>query len=342
MASINSTDDTLAVAIKVFLGDKKFKSDMGIYCRMANGNLAAAIILQKAAFWSGIGENGEPRMKVIKGEHRWWAISMKQIEREFEMKTDKANRAIKHLVNSDLLVRGKWKFNGSPTTHLRIFFPVFLLLYAEEREATGLERYKDEVEYEPLFPLDVSQVLLEIVESPKTTKTESTKTTKSELVVSQETDIMDSGKSLTCISTSLSSSSLNNLDNDANLTHPINSQSRSMAEHLLEPLSSYSSLLTEAKLYLDAVEEWGPTNGINNPPLWVNHVLEDVLKEIDSLEFDGMGEDAFTYALAQATGDIQKYQNQRNEHELPGINYMLECAKTYCINPNVQEKVQQS
>lgn len=92
------------------------------------GDLAAGVMLSQLVFWHLPNPaTGKTKLRVDKQGHRWVAKSDKEWWDECRLTVDQARRARSLLVKTGVVESRTFKFNGTPTTHLRIVEEEFLI-----------------------------------------------------------------------------------------------------------------------------------------------------------------------------------------------------------------------
>jgi hypothetical protein len=178
-----------------------------IYVDVAE-DLVAGLLLSQIVYWYLPGKDGKTKLRVKHGGHLW--IVKKRTEWYDEIRLSEANykTAVKKLEAKKLVVKERHRFDGAPTTFLRLDIKVFLTLMNEKLStlSTGTGSNEEEEFYdylneqlnsgdEPYSPNDsVESTESETVES---TETESVKSTESETVESAESETVESTKTLT-------------------------------------------------------------------------------------------------------------------------------------------------
>ncbi len=96
-----------------------------IYLDMA-GDLVAGLMLSQIVYWHLLDKDGKTRLRVHKAGYYWMAKAHKDWYAEARISEYKAPLALSKLKERGLVVVDKFKFNGAPTTHIRINKPIFL------------------------------------------------------------------------------------------------------------------------------------------------------------------------------------------------------------------------
>jgi hypothetical protein len=105
------------------------------------GDLIAGTLLSQIIYWFGIGENGRPRVRARHDGELWLAKSRKNWFDELRISPKQVDRAIKILLDKDLIIRSKknYKWAGIPTMHIRPNYDVY---------NNRLQAWKDNVKQE--------------------------------------------------------------------------------------------------------------------------------------------------------------------------------------------------
>lgn len=84
------------------------------------GDLVAGVLLSQVAYWFGWDRKGRDRLTVERDGHRWLAKSYAAWWEECRVTEDQARRAMKAMADRGLIETRVWKFNGTPTIHVRL------------------------------------------------------------------------------------------------------------------------------------------------------------------------------------------------------------------------------
>ncbi len=109
-----------------------------VYCDIV-GNLVSGVLLSQIGDWHLPAKNGDSRLSVDRDDHLWLAKSYPDWWEECRVTEKQARRAIHVLADRGIIPVGKWQFNGAPTTHIRLNWPVFPKSLAE---ATAVAKEK--------------------------------------------------------------------------------------------------------------------------------------------------------------------------------------------------------
>ena len=89
------------------------------YVRIA-GDLVSGILLGQIVYWHLPNKDGKSKLRVFKEGQHWLAKERSAWQEEVCITPKQYDRAIKVLIDKDLVVAKKFKFNGSPTVHIRL------------------------------------------------------------------------------------------------------------------------------------------------------------------------------------------------------------------------------
>jgi hypothetical protein len=124
----------------------------------------AGVLLSQIVYWYLPNKQGKSKLRVKKDGHYW--IAKKREEWYEEIRFTEANykTAIKKLEKMNLVVKERFKFNGSPTTHIRLNIKEFLIRLNEhmknaqgnlDSELQDFNHYlEQEMNIEPLNHMD--------------------------------------------------------------------------------------------------------------------------------------------------------------------------------------------
>jgi hypothetical protein len=96
-----------------------------VYIDMAD-DLLGGILLSQIVYWYLPSKNGKSKLRVKREGHFWIAKKVKDWYDEIRFSEQNYKTAIKKLEKSDLIIKKRFKFDGAPTTHIRLNIPVFL------------------------------------------------------------------------------------------------------------------------------------------------------------------------------------------------------------------------
>lgn len=89
------------------------------YVRIA-GDLVSGILLGQIVYWNLPNKDGNSKLRVFKEGQYWLAKERNSWQEEVCITPKQYDRAIKILIDKGLVVAKKFKFNGSPTVHIRL------------------------------------------------------------------------------------------------------------------------------------------------------------------------------------------------------------------------------
>lgn len=101
----------------------RFNHTLHAYIDIA-GDLVAGTLLSQIMYWFTPNSNGERKVKVFKDGYYWIAKKQEEWYHEIRITEKQYRTAIKKLEDKKLLIKKRYKFNGSPTTHIRPNYPV--------------------------------------------------------------------------------------------------------------------------------------------------------------------------------------------------------------------------
>lgn len=90
-----------------------------IYVDMA-GDLVAGLLLSQLVYWHLPNKHGKGKLRITKGGQLWLAKRHQDWYEEVRITVGQAKRAIGILVTKGIIETDVFRFNGSPTVHLRI------------------------------------------------------------------------------------------------------------------------------------------------------------------------------------------------------------------------------
>lgn len=100
-----------------------------IYVDMADGDPIAGIALSQIVFWHLPNKNGHSKLRVEKDGHFWIAKGRDEWWDECRLTPKRVDRALAILEAEKLIEKKLFKFDGSPTVHVRIRHEEFLLAW---------------------------------------------------------------------------------------------------------------------------------------------------------------------------------------------------------------------
>lgn len=122
-----------------------------VYVDMAD-DVLAGLLLSQIVFWFCPDEQGRNKLRVKKRGIYWLAKSRKEWFDEVRLKPRQVDRALQILVKKKLVITHIFKFNGSPTTHIRINDAEFLKAYGEKLQLGDLNPELASVITDSLYP----------------------------------------------------------------------------------------------------------------------------------------------------------------------------------------------
>lgn len=92
--------------------------------KLCGGDIASAVFLGQILYWFAPSKNGGSKLKVCKDGQMWLAKSVKEWAEELGTSPDKVRRCMQVLKDKGIIETGLYKFDGAPTTHLRLVVDV--------------------------------------------------------------------------------------------------------------------------------------------------------------------------------------------------------------------------
>nr|MCX3323088.1 hypothetical protein [Bacillus paranthracis] len=83
-------------------------------------DLIAGILLGQIVYWYMPNEQGKSKLRVKKNGEFWLAKGREDWREEIRITPKQYDRAIKILINKNLVEVQKFKFNGAPTNHIKL------------------------------------------------------------------------------------------------------------------------------------------------------------------------------------------------------------------------------
>jgi len=96
-----------------------------IYVDMA-GDLVAGLMLSQIVYWHLPARNGRTKLRVVKRGYHWLAKRYADWHAEIRVSEKQARRGLQILVEKGIVEVARFRFNGAPTTHIRILDENFL------------------------------------------------------------------------------------------------------------------------------------------------------------------------------------------------------------------------
>lgn len=124
-----------------FLREERLSRDViavrRIYVRIA-GDLAAGVMLSQIIYWFLPDKNGNTKTSISFDGEDWIAKKLSDWDEECVLSPDQARRCLKLLTDRGLIVCVTRKFNGTPTTHIRVIKEAMMDAYREGGAPNGL------------------------------------------------------------------------------------------------------------------------------------------------------------------------------------------------------------
>lgn len=99
------------------------------YIDMADGDIVTGLLLSQIVYWHlPSKETGRTKLRVTHDGELWVSKARAEWFDECRITPKQFDRAIKTLEEKGIVVTGVFKFNGNPTKHVRINWPVFISL----------------------------------------------------------------------------------------------------------------------------------------------------------------------------------------------------------------------
>ena len=95
------------------------------YVDLAGGDLSGGVLLSQLVYWHSPDDKGKSRLRVHKDGHWWVAKKREDWWDECRLTPKQFDRAAQVLEKLGLIVLKTFRFNGSPTKHIRINFNRF-------------------------------------------------------------------------------------------------------------------------------------------------------------------------------------------------------------------------
>lgn len=119
-------------ALRKFAAIQKAEGDkvcaQKVYIDIA-GDLEAGLVLDELLFFTLPRENGNSGLRVWKEGYLWMAVRRGEWWERKRLTPRQADTAIEKLLKRNLIVKKVHKFNGAPTTHIRLNVPEFFKQY---------------------------------------------------------------------------------------------------------------------------------------------------------------------------------------------------------------------
>lgn len=126
------------------------------YIDMAE-DLVAGVLLSQIVFWYLPKEDGSSRLKVEKDGHLWIAKGREDWWDETRISPKQFDRCVKVLEDKGLIVKETFKFDGSPTIHIRIQHDRFMELWNQIVQSPIENPYKKKRKDKPEGKMEITQ-----------------------------------------------------------------------------------------------------------------------------------------------------------------------------------------
>jgi hypothetical protein len=104
-----------------------------IYIDMT-GDIEAAFVLDEIIYYTLPRDGHKSGLRIWKGGYLWMAVRRSEWWERKRLTERQADRAIEKLIELNLITKSVHKFNGQPTTHIRLNIPEFFKNYAVQLE----------------------------------------------------------------------------------------------------------------------------------------------------------------------------------------------------------------
>jgi len=121
-----------------------------IYTDMAKGDLVAGLMLSQIVYWSVSSEHGGSRLRVEKDGMLWLAKSHHDWWQECRIGRKQMARAISVLKKEGLIEVRICRFNGTPTSHIRLLMSNFLVKWVKCMDQTTSQNTLEETKFRSL------------------------------------------------------------------------------------------------------------------------------------------------------------------------------------------------
>lgn len=91
-----------------------------------SGDFMAGVLLSQIIYWYLPNKEGKSKLRVKKNGHYWIAKKREDWYEEIRFTEANYKTAIKKLEKANLVVKERFKFDGTPTTHIRLNIMEFL------------------------------------------------------------------------------------------------------------------------------------------------------------------------------------------------------------------------
>lgn len=96
-----------------------------IYIDINEGNLTDGVLFSQIMYWHMPSKQGESKMQVLREGKLWLAKTYDDWYEECRIKSRTAREALRRIEKRGLIITHTWKFDGSPTKHIRINWEKF-------------------------------------------------------------------------------------------------------------------------------------------------------------------------------------------------------------------------
>lgn len=96
-----------------------------IYIDINEGNLTDGVLFSQIMYWHMPSKQGESKMQVLRDGQLWLAKTYDDWFEECRIKSRTAREALRRIEKRGLIITHTWKFDGSPTKHIRINWEKF-------------------------------------------------------------------------------------------------------------------------------------------------------------------------------------------------------------------------
>lgn len=139
MSSISSAPSSASIEQIFFSHAQESRDAIRVeraYIKMC-GDHAAGLMLSQIVYWFKPNRNGEKRITITRDERDWLRKTREEWMDECCLTDRQADRCIALLVSKGFITKALFKYAGSPTMHLSLNLPEFLVAYYEEAGGAG-------------------------------------------------------------------------------------------------------------------------------------------------------------------------------------------------------------
>ncbi|MCL0049734.1 hypothetical protein M1N04_01385, partial [Peptococcaceae bacterium] len=129
------------------------------------GDIIAGLLLSQIVYWHLPGKNNFSKLRIKKQDQLWLAKGRNDWWEECRITARQFDRALKILINKGLVEKKIFKFNGTPTTHIRLI-PEKLMEYVnsflgnrEQKQLTNEENKTDRQNTENLDSTGLNEMV---------------------------------------------------------------------------------------------------------------------------------------------------------------------------------------